>query len=171
MYRIYDRPEAIRSVQRYLRLAGNPDIFVAPSGVFDENTRLSVIDFQSRNQLDPTGVVDYETFVILYEEYVFLNDKNTLNEKLDSFIDFPLLPGYIDDAMIHLNRSLRRILDHYGFTHRLRDSNFYSAETSRAVEILRSVYLLDPGDLIDEEFYIRMVKDHDSIGLFNNNFN
>ncbi len=170
MYRINDRSEAIRTVQRYLRVVGNSEIFVAPTGVYDENTRLSIIDFQSRNQLEQTGVVDRETFELLYSQYVYISSRNALNDKLDSFIRFPLLPGDMNDAMIHINRTLRRLLDYYGFTHRLRDSNFYSAETGNAVDILRKIYLLKAGNFIDEEFYLRMLKDHDSVGLFNNNF-
>ena len=170
MYRIDDRPEAIRSVQRYLRIAGNPDIFIMPSGVYDENTRLSVMDFQSENQLLPTGIVDYTTFVLLFNRYVYLTEIINLNKKFDSFVSFPLLPGDMNDAMIHLNRTMRRLLNYYGFTSRLNESNFYSNETTRAVDILRSLYMLEPKELIDEELYIRMIRDHNSIGLFNNNF-
>ncbi len=170
MYRIDDKPEAIRSVQRYLVVAGNPHILIAPTGVYDENTRLSVEDFQSRKGLVQSGVVDYETFTLLYDDYVFITDREALNQKLDSFVNFPLYPGEFDNAMLHINRSLARILDYYGFTHRLRSSNFYSDETSNAVKTLRQIYLLEDSDVIDEEFYIRMIKDHDSIGKFNNNF-
>ena len=46
MYRIYDKPEAIKNVQQYLSVVGNPNIFVAKTGIYDENTRLSVINFQ-----------------------------------------------------------------------------------------------------------------------------
>ena len=141
-----------------------------PSGVYDENTRLSVTDFQRKNGIGVTGIVDYETFNLLYREFVFINEKTSLNKRLGSFTDFPILPGYMGDAMIHLNRSMRRLLDYYGFSHRLRESNFYSEETARAVGILRSVYIMEEKELIDEELYVRIIKDHDSIGRFNNNF-
>ena len=170
MYRVYDKAEAIRSVQRYLRIASNPDILVIPTGVYDENTRRSVSDFQSENRLEVTGEVDYETFEMLYSQYLFLTRKADINDITDSYIPFPLLPGDMDDSLMHINRSMKRILDYYGFTNRLSNSNFYSAETARAVETLRSVYLLEKDQIIDEIFYLRMIKDHDSIGLFNNNF-
>ena len=170
MYRIYDRPEAIKRVQDYLRIAANPNIFVAPSGVYDENTRLSVRDFQSSRGLEPTGEVDRVTFDLLFSEYAFLTNRNALRDALDSFIFFPILPGSSSNGMMHINRTLARVLDYYGFTHRLRSSNFYSGETSEAVRILRGVYLMGGADLIDEEFYQRLIKDHDSMGQFNNNF-
>ena len=168
MYRIYDKGEAIRSVQTYLRLVGNPDIFVAPSGIFDENTRLSVIDFQREYGLTPSGIVDYETFVLLYDEYDAVTKRSEVRDMTDSFISFPILPRERRDAMLHINRSLGRIMDYYGFTHRLRDSNFYSSETSEAIMILRRVYIMGDVDLIDEEFYRRMIIDHDSIAAAQN---
>ncbi len=168
MYRINDKSEAIRGVQTFLRVVGDPKIFVAPSGVFDDNTRLSVIEFQRRYNLEPTGVVNYETFNLIYQEYLFRTKNAKVRELTDSFIDFPLLPGDFNDEMTHINRTLGRLLDYYGHTHRLRANNFYSSETSYAVRILRSIYMLDGDDFIDEEFYRRMIIDHNSIG--ENNF-
>ena len=170
MYRIYDTPSAIREVQIYLSLAGNPDIVVVPSGVYDDNTRLSVADFQRVEELNETGVVDRETFERLYEVYVILRDANELNNQVESFISFPILPGQSSRGMIHINGMLGRLMTHYGLTHNLRESSFYSPETEEAVRELRKIYLLDNKELIDEIFYMRMIKDHDSIGLFNKNF-
>lgn len=170
MYRVYDKPEAIRQVQTFLITVGNPDIFVFPSGIYDENTRLSVLEFQSAREIAPSGEVDRITFEKLYEEYVITKEKNELNEKLDSFMIFPIVPGDNSNEMIHLNRSFARVLDYYGFTHRLRSSNFYSDETAEAVRILRGIYSLEEKNIIDEELYLRLMRDHDSIGHFNNNF-
>ena len=163
MYRINDRPAAIESVQNYLRTVGNPDIFVAPTGIFDENTRLSVIDFQGRNGLTESGVVDRITFELLFAAFVALTERERIRNTVDSFISFPVLPGSFSDAMIHLNRMLLNLLNHYGVPHNLRYSNFYSENTSRAVKEARRIYLMDSEDLIDEELYARMVSDHNSI--------
>ena len=163
MYRIYDKVEAIRNIQKYLRSLGNTDFSIAPSGVYDENTRLSVIDFQKSRGLVPTGTVDYDTFTILKAEYDNATNRYRVREATDSFISFPILPGESRDELLHINRLLKSILDYYGFTHRLRESNFYSKETSDSVMLLRRVYILDDVDLIDEEFYRRMIIEHDSI--------
>lgn len=166
MYRINDRPAAIRRVQDYLIIASSPDIFVAPTGVFDENTKLSVIEFQKKYGIAPTGVVDMVTFDLLFREYSLINMKNSLNQTVGSFIEFPLLPGEMSDEIIHINQSMARLLDYYGITHRLRAGSFYSAETSAAVKALRKIYLLEDLDYIDEVFYLRMVNDHNSISNF-----
>ena len=163
MYRINDRPAAIERVQNYLRVAGNPEIFVAPTGVYDENTRLSVIDFQEKNGLSTSGIVDRITFEILFSTFVALTERDRIAKAFGSFINFPIIPGSFSDAMIHINRILRSLLNHYGITHDLRESNFYSESTSQAVKEARRIYLLGTADLIDEELYDRMVRDHNSI--------
>ncbi len=170
MYRIYDTPSAIREVQIYLGMAGNPDIIVVPSGIFDDNTKLSVEDFQRRENLEDTGVVDLETFERLYAAYVRLRDIEELNNKIDSFISLPVMPRQSSRGMAHINSTLARLMDYYGFTHNLRESSFYSTETESAVATLRKIYVLEQKDGIDEVFYIRMIRDHDSIGGFTNNF-
>ena len=166
MYRIYDIPSAIRVVQIYLSLVGNPDIFVAPSGVYDENTRLSVLDFQRSEGLLESGAVDYPTFVRLYELYALSIENEALVRKTDSFITFPLLPGGHSSGLIHINGMIARLLDYYGYTHNLRQSGFYSSETELGVKALREIYGLEDKEYIDEILYMRMVRDHDSMEKF-----
>ena len=166
MYRIYDIPSAIREVQIYLSLVGNPDIFVAPSGVYDENTRLSVLDFQRSEGLLESGAVDYPTFVRLYDVYLVMRDTEDLKRKSDSFITFPMVPGRHSSGMVHINGMIARLLDYYGYTHNLRQSGFYSAETELGVKALREIYGLEDKEYIDEILYMRMVRDHDSMEKF-----
>ena len=163
MYRIDNKPEAIKRVQQYLEAVSDPTVYVAPSGVYDENTRLSVIYFQNSKNLTPSGVIDYSTFVSLYEDYLFVSKKRDLAEKTAGFITFPLMPGYMAEEMLHINRLMRDLLDHYGLTHSLRDSNFYSHESQKAVRSLRQIYGLKNAEFIDEELYGRMVNDRNSI--------
>ena len=163
MYRMNDRAAAIESVQNYLRAVGNPDIFVAPTGIFDENTRLSVIDFQGRNGLRESGVVDRITFELLFAAFVALTERERIRNAFDSFISFPILPGSFSDAMIHINRTLASLLNHYGLSHSLRESNFYSDATAQAVSDIRKIYRMDIKEYIDEELYAAMIRDHNSI--------
>lgn len=166
MYRINDRPAAIERVQNYLRVAGNPEIFVAPTGVYDENTRLSVIEFQREKGLVASGIVDRITFDTLFSAFVSINERDKIAKDFGSFLDFPIIPGSFSREMIHINRILRTLLDYYGVTHDLSDSSFYSKSTSRAVNEVRRIYLMGTADFIDEDLYLTMVRDHRS--LFNN---
>ena len=170
MYRIDDKPEAIKRIQKYLSVVLTPKVFIVPSGVYDTDTRLSVIDYQNSKSIYPTGIVDYQTFELLYSDYKYKTTANRLTETLKSFISFPLMPGIMSEEMMHINRMLNDLLNYYGYTHRLRDSSFYSDETSLAISIMQDIYSLRQKNYIDEELYLRMVVDHNSIGKFNNIF-
>ena len=166
MYRVQDKSSAIKEVQRYLRGLEYSEIFVAPSGIYDENTRMAVIDFQASHGLDETGVVDILTFGFLYSEYVREREKDKIRSELSGFIRFPITPASYRRELIHINRTLAAMLEHYGMTHSLRSSNFYSEETGRAVVSMRGIYRIGDENIIDEEFYHRLVKDSKSAGLF-----
>ena len=66
MYRIEEKIEAIKEVQRLLNLN--------QTGLFDKKTRDAVLNVQSKYKLAETGIVDYLTFTSIVEEYS--NEKN-----------------------------------------------------------------------------------------------
>lgn len=169
MYRINDRQEAVRRIQGYLAIAGSPQIFVAPTGVYDENTRLSVIDFKRENGLSADDTVDYETFTRLYLRYVFLKEIAELKRGMP-WVKFPVMKGAFFDKMRFINASLALALDYYGITHRLTEGRHFSAESAMAVSELRRIYQLENGEHIDEEFMIRLIKDTDLIREINNSY-
>ncbi len=160
MYRIYDKESAILQVQCFLRVVGDRAFFVAPSGVYDENTRLSVIDFQNKNRLSPSGVVDSETFRLLYESYTKIEESKKIKRENSHIADFPILPGSAARGMEHINRMLAELLNYYGHIHNLNgSSNYYTAETSKAVDIIRKIYNMAELDYIDEALYQRIKQD------------
>jgi peptidoglycan hydrolase-like protein with peptidoglycan-binding domain len=169
MYRINDKKEAIRQIQIYLGVI-NQGINVVPTGIYDDNTRRAVIDFQSQNKISADGVINLITFNMLYEMYSKKTKNINTRDILASFINFPLVKGVYSDEMIQINRILRRLLDYYGYKDGPSNSKFYSKSTADAVNILRKIYLLEDKEQIDEEFYNRMIIDHDSIFKFENKF-
>ena len=61
----YNEKEAIRNVQRYLRQLSYTDADIPPvpiDGIFGEATENSLIAFQTKNGLSPSGVADRESF-------------------------------------------------------------------------------------------------------------
>ena len=81
----------IRQIQRALRIfhKNGEDIpIVYEDGVFGEETEKGIIAFQAQNGLSPTGIVDYDTWVLLMEkanEYIRKNAE-----------PFPIFP-YVSD--------------------------------------------------------------------------
>ncbi len=165
MYRINDKASIIMYIQNYLRVVGNRDIFVAPSGIYDENTRLSVLDFQKRFSLPETGIVDKITLETLFNEYVRVKR----NSSLIDIRDFPIKPGIMSEQIRIINDTISKLVMYYGYTHNIkRNSNYYSKETINAIHTLRSIYLLDKQDYIDEELYFMMITDLNTIEENNN---
>lgn len=162
MYRINDKAAAIRAIQTYLK-ALNYNSSVIPNGVYDDNTRLAILDFQSKNNIAKTGVVDQTTFNLLYAEYVYKLRKQRIRKESGTFTSFPLREGETGQAILHLNEALAVLLDYYGITHRLRRSSFYSKETSAAVNKLQKIYMLPDSNFVDEELYIIMMTDLNSL--------
>ena len=163
MYRVYDKRALTEQIQRFLiGVEGNADA-VAPTGMFDERTKKSVSNFQRKNQLEITGIVDEVTFELLYEQYLSEKLNKSIREKTSAFIIFPILPGSRSDGLIQIHRAMASLLDYYGQTHRIRESNYYNEETKKAINLLRKIYLLEEAEIIDEELYFRIMNDLNSI--------
>ncbi len=74
--------DAVRYLQEYLSLISTvyPDVPTPPvNGVFDEATRQSVIAFQERFGLDPTGVVSSPTWTEITSVYRDIYDGNQMS--------------------------------------------------------------------------------------------
>ncbi len=156
MYDISNKRNAVKELQRYL--LGISDNHISVSGNYDENTRMEVMEFQKQKEIKQTGIVDRETFELLYEEYNF-------NEvKIPDDIKFPLLPGSYGDNIREINKKIGALLDYYGVYHRLRSSPYYSKETELCVEKIRQIYNSDNSDGIDMKLYSRIDKDYKNIG-------
>ena len=80
MARYYPNEEqAIRNLQRYLRQLSYFDEDISPiviNGVWNDETRNALLEFQRKNGLSPTGTVDRETTLLLHSKYRAAKQKN-----------------------------------------------------------------------------------------------
>ena len=163
MTRVYDKKSITEQIQRYLSYIDTGIAPPAPTGVYDEKTKNAVMNFQRKNNIEATGSVDELTMLLLYNRYL----EEKINEKARKsafpFINFPITAGARSDGLIQIHRMIAFLLDYYGHTHRIRESNFYNEETEKAVDILRKIYFLDEINIIDEKLYFRILNDYSSI--------
>lgn len=156
MYDISDKRSAVKVIQNFLyKISEN---HVPLSGIYDENTKEAVVDFQRKNKLSQTGTVDKETLGLLFREYKFYNIQTPKN------LTFPLAQGSCGEEIRKLNEKLGRLLDYYGVYHRLRPSQYFSSETALSVEKIRQIYNLENSFEIDKELYSRIDTDFKNIG-------
>lgn len=108
MYSIKNKKEPVREVQRILLTLGYGESHLVPmDGIFGENTRLALMNFQQKNALEVTGVVNYETYLVLLEEYekALEKDKGEL---------FPLVRGTKNEFVRLLHAYLNLLFSSWG---------------------------------------------------------
>ena len=159
MYRVNDRTSAIKNVQGYLSALFVGEMNIAPNGVYDDKTRLAVLEFQRRNGLVPNGIVDLLTFELLYSSY----REKQIKDKVGKTPDLPIYPGDYRDEMREINKMLSVLLDYYRIDHSVIENGYYSKETSDAVNKIRKIYLMQGVDIVDDMLYLRMILEYRSI--------
>ena len=155
MYAISNKRNAVKEIQRYLLEISNSHISL--SGSYDENTRNEVIEFQKSQGINQSGIVDRDTFELLYEEYI------AVKRDAEYKIKFPILPGSYGENIRDINKKMRFVLDFYGIYHRLQSSPYYAKETELCVEKMRQIYNLEDLNGIDRILYSRIISDFENI--------
>ncbi len=122
---------AIMTIQTYLRQLSfhNEDIPPVPlDGIYESETRRSVIAFQNANSLSPTGIVDRETWDRLREEYENSVALNSPPVRIDVFPRTPRDYGISIGEKSYLSAIIQHMLDElervYSFSE-LSDSGIY----------------------------------------------
>jgi peptidoglycan hydrolase-like protein with peptidoglycan-binding domain len=150
MYTIDNKGEAIKTVQRYLGLSEN--------GIYDDKTRTAVKEFQSLNDLVTTGEVDFVSFSKLRTHY-FDRERAKSARRLLPGARFPLQPGDGGSQVDALNSELAAALKKYSFYGIFPRGYYYNAYTSEAVIRLREIFGLEIKDIVDEELYMRVLRE------------
>ncbi len=153
---------AIMTIQNYLRHLSfhNEDIPPVPlDGIYENETRESVIAFQRGNGLSPTGIVDRETWDRLKEEYDRSTALNSPPVRLDIF---PRMPreytlGLGDES--HLSVIIQHMLDELEAVYRfpaLSESGEYDDTTAQNVREFQLRNNISPTGEVDRETWDAM---------------
>ena len=81
--------DAVLNLQRYLRRVGENGRAVPIDGIYDSETRNAVLRFQQANGIEPTGIVNKETWDALYIEYERVVEENDRRVYIDLFPKTP----------------------------------------------------------------------------------
>lgn len=162
MYRIENRSEAIKDLQKNLANLEKNNVYVAPSGIYDENTKEAVSDFQTRESLDVTGVADFKTQTMIYERSIEDRRRESI-KKANPNINFPLSLRDTGYEIARINQILNEVLVFYGHYIIERESRIYSERTEQAVNILKEIFGYSESEGIDELFYERLMLEYSDI--------
>jgi len=156
MYRIEDTVSAIKEVQRLLD--------INQTGIYDNATREAVVNLQTASGLTAGGIINYETFVMIVNEY-----KKKKREITDTdYLHIPSFPYTVeshDENVGKINDALRLVLREYVYDGIEPRGKYFGINTLNATNYLRSIFRMDSSDRIDEAFMNRLLFDKKAIEI------
>jgi peptidoglycan hydrolase-like protein with peptidoglycan-binding domain len=146
---------AIMQIQRILRdleLLDNEYSSVPISGAYDSETREAVAEFQSKYELEPTGIVDYDTWSLLH----FVHKSSEFERRGPRRVQlvpnkggFAIYPDQIDDIIYVIQYMLSTVSVHYDDFGELTFTGIYDESTQDAIKAFQRKNLLEPNGIID----------------------
>jgi peptidoglycan hydrolase-like protein with peptidoglycan-binding domain len=162
MYKSNDNNAAIREIKKYLYALNQstyPSIRrTTVDGVYDDETRGAVMDFQALMALEQTGIVDYETFTLLYSEYLIaLESKKP--DRITSGGEFPLSIGDMNEDVRLLHIYINELSRVYSSLGDVGTSSYYSSDTADAILTLSRIYMMEETNSTDRAMMDRITYD------------
>ena len=161
---------AIRNLQRYLRQLSyfDSDIPPAPStGVWDPHTRDSLIAFQQKNGLEPTGIADEKTWNLLFEQYRASIEEKSPPAPMPIYPRLPerdsLRMGDVGFPVTAVQYMLDELTLQYEGLDNVPQNGIYGAETARAVTEFQRRNLLPPTGEVDKTTWDALVRSYELI--------
>ena len=169
MYNINDRSAAIYEIQRFLLAYSQKNTLfphLSVDGVYGEQTREAVREFQELNSLPVTGTVDSETYERLYGEYQKIIETE---ESADSVIDemkYPLKLGDVGGDVSLLNTVIRELQRYYPELPG-ENGDFFTRATDTSVRALQGYFLEAVSGPVSTELMKRLRSELSSRQKFN----
>lgn len=169
MYNINDRASAIYNVQRFLYLLSKNDSsipVVYPDGIFGIETTNAVRAFQTVQGIDQSGIVDYNTFTRLVDEYrkVLRKIKQPVSVRI-----FPrllsggkILPGETHSLVRIIQAMLLNLGTLIEEASELEITGTYDKQTEIIINKIKSAAGMNSDSVIDKETYEAIVKMYES---------
>jgi peptidoglycan hydrolase-like protein with peptidoglycan-binding domain len=163
MYYQNDRKSAVREIQRFLFLLSDKKYKNIPripiDGFFDGETKTAVSEYQKIKGISPTGIVDYITFTMLYEDYTAVLEDFYTNDYILGDGSLPLKEGDQNEDVRILHLMITELRKSYPQLTDVGSSSYYSKKTGDAIEELRKLFFMPPSREFDKELYRRSVNE------------
>ena len=167
MYKQRDKSQSIREIQNQLSAILTPTNYIAENGIYDIKTEEAIREFQRSQNLSVSGIVDFQTRNLLYNEYLKVKKRDIVNRS-STYLAFPIMPQDRNYGMKILSRTIATLMEYYGYSHSIRESEYYTPQLVEAVKSLRGIYMMEDSEHIDEALYMAITRDFNSIAKKNN---
>ncbi len=165
MYTQNNTEAAIRRVQDYLyeiHLYEGVDYFAARNGIYTDTTQKAVANFQKKNNLPSTGIVDLRTFEELRDTAAKYKEKNEADDHLYSSNGYPIQLGSRGSDVEVLHALLRALSAYDTNFPPIPRSSYFSAETQDAIRYMQRMFLLEEDGIVDAMLFSRLEKELDA---------
>ncbi len=168
-YDFRDTKNAILQVQRILRGLDSYENGVSrvkPDGIYGDNTRSLVTDFQEKYGLSPTGIVDYETWNLLHSIDEARRDASQVARAVHifpMFESYKILPNSRDNIVYVIQHMLNEILNEHDDFSELEINGTYDMPTQNAVKVLLRKSLNDSAPTIDALVFNTLADEYERI--------
>lgn len=156
-YNLENDKNAILQIQRILRLLQYENEGLAkikPSGIYDANTKDGVLSFQKKYGLTPTGIVDKDTWELLFKIEEASKDAKALTRGVKIFPqeeNYYIFPNSNDSAVFVVQYMLNEIKNQHNEMEEIIINGIYDKPTVDAIKILQRKNLIDASGIIDKE--------------------
>ncbi len=172
-YNLNEEEKAILQIQRILRSISFLENQVAPirlSGVYDDETRQGVKNFQKKYGLKETGTVDSSTWLLLQSVMKAQNEAEALARAvyiLPRQSEYTIYPGLRDNVIYVIQHMLEVIGQEYDELGEIAFSGTYDQNTQNAIKAFQRVSLLDDTGIIDPTTFNRLADEYERINSYN----
>ncbi|MBQ8546409.1 MAG: peptidoglycan-binding protein [Clostridia bacterium] len=168
-YDFNDTTNSILQVQRILReldYIENGVAKVKPNGIFDEDTRNLVISFQRKYGLNPSGIVDKETWDLLHSIDEARKDASRLARAVHifpMFDNYEILPNSRDNTIFVIQHMLNEVLNEHDDFTELEINGIYDLPTQNAIKVLQRKALVDGNGRLDAQAFNLLANEYERI--------
>ena len=154
-YDLNNTKNSVLEAQRILRRLDYGENVVArvkPNGIFDDDTKKLVIDFQRKYGLLPTGIIDKETWDLLHSIDEARRDAKELARAVHIFPmyeNYEILPNSKDNIIYVIQHMLNEILNEHDDFTELSFNGIYDLPTQNAIKSLQRKGLLESNGILD----------------------
>ncbi len=160
----------IYNLQRMLRAifqVNGMEPEVIPDGFFNETTEQAVKNFQRMKNMEPTGVVDNDTWDRIADEYdiALIEGKDPICVQLFVREDFKTATGQPRARLLVLQAMLQVMNKRFGNLPYVEMTGVYDAQTNNALALYREMFNLPQGEGMDNRLWYHFVKAYESAVL------
>ena len=165
MYNLTDQRNAIAELQRYLleisyATEGFPHLSI--DGIYGDETRAVVTQFQARNGLTQSGEADFATWQEIYRQFAAAREARLGRPLLLPPGSLPLALHASGSEVLLLQVLLNGMRETMPQIPHLHQSGHFDIETGRALRAYQAQSNLPASGILDEESWARLTRDYQS---------